>query len=385
MLRLDLPLHEFFDDPTVDGLAARIAASSRRPPAHTASRPSSRRRPPPTLSGVARPAAALVPAAARARGLLLQHLPSACACAARSGRKLCGAPSRRSSPATSRCAPLRDRRRPAGAAHRAAVRLPLPLVDLSALPAERREDEARRVAFEEAERPFDLVRGPLFRAGLRAPRSGGSRAAPHPAPPGLRRLVHGGALPRAGGALRQPPASGQPAAAAGALRGLLGMAAAALAGPLRDRQLAWWKEQLADLRPLDLPTDHPRPAVQRFRGGWRTTVLPAPLTAALERMGRRSGATPFMVLLAGFATPPRPLVGAGRHLRRRAPSPTAPGPRSKGSSGSSSTPWSCVSIWAGSHPSPRCWPACGRPPWAPGSTRTCRSRSSSRSWCRSGT
>jgi amino acid adenylation domain-containing protein len=75
-----------------------------------------------------------------------------------------------------------------------------------------------------------------------------------------------------------------------------------LAGPVRDRQLAWWKEQLADLRPLDLPADHPRPAVQRFRGGWQTTVLPVPLTASLERLGRRSGATPFMVLLAGFAT-----------------------------------------------------------------------------------
>src|SRR6185436_7135554 len=42
----------------------------------------------------------------------------------------------------------------------------LPLIDLSALPPERRETEARRVALLEVENPFDLARGPLFRAAL---------------------------------------------------------------------------------------------------------------------------------------------------------------------------------------------------------------------------
>ena len=44
--------------------------------------------------------------------------------------------------------------------------LALPLVDLSELPAAEREAEARRLAREEAERPFDLNTGPLLRVTL---------------------------------------------------------------------------------------------------------------------------------------------------------------------------------------------------------------------------
>src|SRR4051794_28836679 len=41
--------------------------------------------------------------------------------------------------------------------------VPLPLADLSALPAAAREREMLRLATAEAGRPFDLQRGPLFR------------------------------------------------------------------------------------------------------------------------------------------------------------------------------------------------------------------------------
>src|SRR6185436_12515816 len=41
---------------------------------------------------------------------------------------------------------------------------PLPLVDLAGLPAEAGDAEARRLAAEEAARPFDLTRGPVLRA-----------------------------------------------------------------------------------------------------------------------------------------------------------------------------------------------------------------------------
>ena len=46
------------------------------------------------------------------------------------------------------------------------VRVPLPLVDLSHLPAEERETEAVRIATEDARRPFDLNVAPLFRLHL---------------------------------------------------------------------------------------------------------------------------------------------------------------------------------------------------------------------------
>src|SRR6185295_4202271 len=43
---------------------------------------------------------------------------------------------------------------------------PLPVVDLAGLPAARREAEAARLAAAEAQRPFDLHRGPLLRMSL---------------------------------------------------------------------------------------------------------------------------------------------------------------------------------------------------------------------------
>src|SRR5205814_2108418 len=41
-----------------------------------------------------------------------------------------------------------------------------PVIDLRAAPAEERQSEACRVASNEAQRPFDLARGPLLRATL---------------------------------------------------------------------------------------------------------------------------------------------------------------------------------------------------------------------------
>ena len=39
-----------------------------------------------------------------------------------------------------------------------------------------------------------------------------------------------------------------------------------LQGEVLEAQLAYWRKQLADVSPLALPTDHPRPAMQTHRG-----------------------------------------------------------------------------------------------------------------------
>jgi len=68
-----------------------------------------------------------------------------------------------------------------------------------------------------------------------------------------------------------------------------------------DRQLAYWRERLADAPALlELPTDHPRPAVQTFRGGHERIELPGELLARLEALGRSEGATLYMTLLGAF-------------------------------------------------------------------------------------
>ena len=70
-----------------------------------------------------------------------------------------------------------------------------------------------------------------------------------------------------------------------------------------ERQLAWWREQLAGASPLlELPLDHPRPPVQRFCGARAVLDLPEELRERLLTLGRGADATLFMVLLAGFKT-----------------------------------------------------------------------------------
>jgi len=74
-----------------------------------------------------------------------------------------------------------------------------------------------------------------------------------------------------------------------------------LQGENLDKLLSYWKEQLAGApATLDLPTDRPRPPVQRFCGASRSFVFPKALSDAVARTSRRFGVTQFMTLLAGF-------------------------------------------------------------------------------------
>jgi non-ribosomal peptide synthetase component F len=69
-----------------------------------------------------------------------------------------------------------------------------------------------------------------------------------------------------------------------------------------DTQLACWKQQLAGVSTLQLPTDHPRPTLQTFRGSRHFLTLSPTLTRALKALCQRHGVTLFMTLLAAFQT-----------------------------------------------------------------------------------
>ncbi|WP_441287561.1 amino acid adenylation domain-containing protein [Sorangium sp. KYC3313] len=180
------------------------------------------------------------------------------------------------------------------------ARLELRLVDLSAVPRHERDRAAQRAAEEEARRPFDLASGLPIRAALIRLSDEAHvllLTAHHIA-------CDGGSIPvlfrdlsafyeaaRAGHAPDLPPLPVQYAdvaiwqrAQADAWRG----------------QLEYWKRQLSDLEPLELPTDRPRGSALFHRGDTVPVRLPAPLVEALRALGRREGATMFMVLLAGF-------------------------------------------------------------------------------------
>ena len=74
-----------------------------------------------------------------------------------------------------------------------------------------------------------------------------------------------------------------------------------LRGEVLERQLAYWRERLAGAPELlELPTDHPRPAVQTFRGASERIELPGELLERLRALGRSEGATLFMVVLSAF-------------------------------------------------------------------------------------
>ncbi|SDI12815.1 non-ribosomal peptide synthase domain TIGR01720/amino acid adenylation domain-containing protein [Actinokineospora alba] len=62
--------------------------------------------------------------------------------------------------------------------------------------------------------------------------------------------------------------------------------------------LAYWRERLDGLVPLDLPTDRPRPAVRVGSGGVLRRELPADLVRRLSVLGAAHDATLFMTLTA---------------------------------------------------------------------------------------
>ncbi len=76
--------------------------------------------------------------------------------------------------------------------------------------------------------------------------------------------------------------------------------AARLTGPRGERQLAYWRERLAGIEPLELPADRPRPAIWDGAADIARFTVPAELAAEVDRLAREHRATRFMVLLAAF-------------------------------------------------------------------------------------
>ncbi len=177
----------------------------------------------------------------------------------------------------------------------------LPVVELAGLARGDREAEARRLAQEDAGRPFDLERGPLLRAALARLADDDHvllLAVHHVVSDGwsmgvlfrdlyaLYEALAGGAPPPL------PPLPVQYADYAAWQRGWL-------RGDALRRQLDWWRERLDGAPPvLELPVDRPRPARVSGRGASREFRVPADTTRALRALARREGATLFMVARA---------------------------------------------------------------------------------------
>jgi amino acid adenylation domain-containing protein len=184
-------------------------------------------------------------------------------------------------------------------------RLRLPVVDLGSLARPLREREARRLAREEARRPFDLGRGPLLRTSL--VRLGPEEHAL------LATLHHSvsdgwsmGVLRREMGALYRAFAAGEPSPLPELAVQYADYAAwqrGWLSGAVLDAEVSHWRERLAGVPLfLELPWDRPRPAVRSPRGARESVRLSSALSQALAALARREGSTSFMTLLAAFQT-----------------------------------------------------------------------------------
>jgi len=161
-------------------------------------------------------------------------------------------------------------------------------------------DELHRVLGEEYARPFDLRRGPLFRA-LLIRLSAGEHVllltAHHIVTDGwsmgvlVEELSIGYAAAVRGEPANLPPLPLQYVDYAVWQRNRL-------SGSGLDEQLGYWKRQLAGVPPLELPTDRPRPAVRTTAGAVYDFVVPAGVASRLGELARGAQTTLFTTLVA---------------------------------------------------------------------------------------
>ncbi|HEU0079345.1 MAG TPA: condensation domain-containing protein, partial [Longimicrobiaceae bacterium] len=179
---------------------------------------------------------------------------------------------------------------------------PLPVADVSEMPRAEQEAEADRRVAEMAGTPFDLAAGPLVRAEL--VRLG---AEEHVFTFGMHHVVSDGwsmgVFNRELRTLYEAFAAGLPSPLPELEIQYPDFAVwqrEQLVGEVVERQVAFWRDALAGAPVLDLPTDHPRPPVQSFRGAAEELLFPRELAGRLRAVGERERATPFMVLMAAW-------------------------------------------------------------------------------------
>ncbi len=73
-----------------------------------------------------------------------------------------------------------------------------------------------------------------------------------------------------------------------------------LSGEILRSELAYWRQRLDGVEPLELPTDRPRSQVRGHLAACRDFELGGDLTAALKKLSTGAGASLYMTLLAAF-------------------------------------------------------------------------------------
>lgn len=187
---------------------------------------------------------------------------------------------------------------------RSAPQVMLPVNDLRQVPEVEREALALQLATQDAVAPFDLERGPLFRARLI--QIGDQDYRLHMT---VHQIILDGVsvyhvlLPElvtlynefsGGGESSLPELPIQYADFAYWQR-------QSLQGEVLASELAFWRKELAGApEALPVPTDYPRRATQTFRGAIQPFDLPSELSEQLRTLSRHEGVTLFVTLAGAF-------------------------------------------------------------------------------------
>jgi len=181
--------------------------------------------------------------------------------------------------------------------------IPLQTVDLRNLPQAEQETEVLRLRTAEAQRPFDLARGPLLRTTVLQ-----LAAEVHMLLLTIHHIIFDewsrGVLCQELAALYTAFLRNQPSPLPELPIQYADFAVWQrqwLQGEVLTTQLSYWRQQLSGVPALlELPIDHPRPAIQTFQGAQHRFVLSQELADGLKALSRRKGVTLFMTLLAAF-------------------------------------------------------------------------------------
>jgi len=186
-----------------------------------------------------------------------------------------------------------------------ALHIPLVVRDLQHLPGKEKTTVTQRLVSEEAQRPFDLANGSLLRTTLW--KLGEEE---HVLLLNMHHIISDdwsigiffNELSKLYKAFSQGKPSPLPALPI-QYADFAHWQRQWLSGEVLEKQLNYWKQQIAGAPPLlELPTDWPRPPVQRFRGATEPLQITPELTEQLKTLSQQTGTTLFMTLLSAFAT-----------------------------------------------------------------------------------
>ena len=182
----------------------------------------------------------------------------------------------------------------------------LPVSDLQHIPVTQRASEAQHLAIEFVQQPFDLTRAPLWRAHvwqLTNTRHFLVLCMHHAICDGDWSL---GIFFQEVAVLYEALRTGAPSPLPTLpmqYRDFAPQQREQLTDDVLATELAYWQQQLGD-HPygLQLPTDHPRPALQTYSGASQSLTLSPTLSASLKALSEAADVPLFVTLLAAFKT-----------------------------------------------------------------------------------